>query len=110
VTLSCRAVGLHYQHSGAHGAIGLELLASGQHKWLQHSESTAATRQSIALHRATTPPTSPSPTRSAGSQSWQQGSGQSQHSPRDVVNTPPLPTQENISAAPPVPPDIPLVT
>ncbi|KAN0113635.1 hypothetical protein V8E52_007561 [Russula decolorans] len=48
----------------------------------------------------------PSPTKSAGSQSWQQGFGQSQHSPRDAVNILPLPTQENISAAPPVPPDI----
>ncbi|OSX62995.1 hypothetical protein POSPLADRAFT_1142182 [Postia placenta MAD-698-R-SB12] len=29
----------HYQHSGEHGAIGLALLASGQHECLQHSKS-----------------------------------------------------------------------
>ena len=107
ITLSCRAVVLHYQHSGAHGTIGLALLASGQHKWLQHSDSTA--RQSIAVHSVTTPPTSPSSTKSAGSQSQQQWFGQSQHLSRDVVNALLPPTEENISAAPPVPPDIQLV-
>lgn len=67
-----------------------------------------ATRQSIAVHSAavTAPPTSLSPTKSAGSRSWQQGFDQSQHSPNDVVRTLPTPTRENISAAPPVPPDI----
>ncbi|KAA1470829.1 hypothetical protein DENSPDRAFT_858584 [Dentipellis sp. KUC8613] len=30
----------HYQHSGDHGAIGLRLLASGQHECLQHSKSS----------------------------------------------------------------------
>lgn len=29
----------HYQHSGDHGAIGLALLASGQHECLQHNKS-----------------------------------------------------------------------
>ncbi|KAH9927632.1 uncharacterized protein B0H18DRAFT_875471 [Fomitopsis serialis] len=29
----------HYQHSGDHGAIGLAMLASGQHECLQHSKS-----------------------------------------------------------------------
>ncbi|KAI0085220.1 hypothetical protein BDY19DRAFT_996937 [Irpex rosettiformis] len=29
----------HYQHSGDHGAIGLALLASGQHECLQHTRS-----------------------------------------------------------------------
>jgi hypothetical protein len=86
---------------------------TGQTKdiFLQHSKSTTgtATRRLVVVHSATTPPTTPSPTKSAGSQSWQQGFGQSQHSPRDAVNILPLPTQENISAAPPVPPDIKLV-
>jgi len=71
----------HYQHSGDHGAIGLQLLASGQHECLQHSKSAAATRQSTPAQS----PTSPSPSKSAaGSQSWQypQGYGQSQYSPQ----------------------------
>ncbi|KAI0686042.1 hypothetical protein C8T65DRAFT_712431 [Cerioporus squamosus] len=33
----------HYQHSGDHGAIGLALLASGQHECLQHNKSRHAT-------------------------------------------------------------------
>ncbi|KAI0660179.1 hypothetical protein C8Q70DRAFT_1044671 [Cubamyces menziesii] len=32
-------IGYHYQHSGDHGAIGLALLASGQHECLQHNKS-----------------------------------------------------------------------
>ncbi|KAI1783943.1 hypothetical protein LXA43DRAFT_1101923 [Ganoderma leucocontextum] len=32
----------HYQHSGDHGAIGLALLASGQHECLQHNKSCHA--------------------------------------------------------------------
>ncbi|KAL6310222.1 hypothetical protein BKA93DRAFT_820678 [Sparassis latifolia] len=38
----------HYQHSGDHGAIGLALLASGQHECLQHnkSHSTHSSRHS----------------------------------------------------------------
>ena len=35
--------GYHYQHSGDHGAIGLALLASGQHECLQHNKSRHAT-------------------------------------------------------------------
>ncbi|KAF7986780.1 hypothetical protein HWV62_20386 [Athelia sp. TMB] len=31
----------HYQHSGDHGAIGLALLASGQHECLQHAHKSA---------------------------------------------------------------------
>ncbi|KAI9453929.1 hypothetical protein F5148DRAFT_1288877 [Russula earlei] len=79
----------HYQHSGDHGAMGLQLLASGQHASLQHSKSAAATRQSTPAHGSATPagatsPTSPSPTKSAGSQTWHypQGYGQSQYSPQ----------------------------
>jgi len=73
----------HYQHSGDHGAIGLQLLASGQHECLQHSKSAAATRQSTPAQggAATTPtsPTLPSPTKSTGSsQSWQYPSGYGQ--------------------------------
>jgi len=38
----------HYQHSGDHGAIGLALLASGQHECLQHAhgKSTHSSRHS----------------------------------------------------------------
>lgn len=42
----------HYQHSGDHGAIGLSLLASGQHECLQHAHgktSAASSRQSTPL-------------------------------------------------------------
>ncbi|KAH7886620.1 hypothetical protein F5I97DRAFT_1020827 [Phlebopus sp. FC_14] len=42
----------HYQHSGDHGAIGLGLLASGQHECLQHAHgknSSASSRQSTPL-------------------------------------------------------------
>ncbi|CAL1702676.1 unnamed protein product [Somion occarium] len=42
----------HYQHSGDHGAIGLALLASGQHECLQHTR---------AHSRTTTPATSTAP-------------------------------------------------
>ncbi|KAN0118840.1 hypothetical protein V8E52_004612 [Russula decolorans] len=75
----------HYQHSGDHGAIGLQLLASGQHECLQHSKSAAATRQSTPSQSAATSPTSPSsPTKSTASQSWNypQGYAQSQYSPQ----------------------------
>ena len=36
----CSHAGYHYQHSGDHGAIGLALLASGQHECLQHNNAT----------------------------------------------------------------------
>ncbi|KIJ67188.1 hypothetical protein HYDPIDRAFT_25663 [Hydnomerulius pinastri MD-312] len=42
----------HYQHSGDHGAIGLGLLASGQHECLQHAHgknSTSSSRHSTPL-------------------------------------------------------------
>lgn len=42
----------HYQHSGDHGAIGLALLASGQHECLQHAHgkcSASSSRQSTPL-------------------------------------------------------------
>jgi transcription factor SFP1 len=44
----------HYQHSGDHGAIGLALLASGQHECLQHAHG----RNSSASSRHSTPATS----------------------------------------------------
>ncbi|KAL4072059.1 hypothetical protein J3A83DRAFT_4517039 [Scleroderma citrinum] len=54
----------HYQHSGEHGAIGLNLLASGQHECLQHAHknsSAASSRQSTPMTSGqTTPVTSPS--------------------------------------------------
>ncbi|KZT65696.1 hypothetical protein DAEQUDRAFT_746913 [Daedalea quercina L-15889] len=38
----------HYQHSGDHGAIGLAMLASGQHECLQHSKSRHHTPSSAS--------------------------------------------------------------
>jgi len=66
----------HYQHSGDHGAIGLALLASGQHECLQHSKShsrhntpsTAASSTTVSAAPSTTssplatPPVSRAPT------------------------------------------------
>jgi len=89
----------HYQHSGDHGAIGLQLLASGQHECLQHSKSAAATRQSTPSHSATptaaSSPTSPSPTKSAASHPWHypQGYSQSQYSPQ-AYSTPSFSQQQ----------------
>ncbi|KAI0048177.1 hypothetical protein FA95DRAFT_1120881 [Auriscalpium vulgare] len=42
----------HYQHSGEHGAQGLQLLASGQHESLQHTQTP---RASAKTSRAATP-------------------------------------------------------
>lgn len=54
----------HYQHSGEHGAIGLNLLASGQHECLQHAHknsSAASSRQSTPMTSGqSTPATTPS--------------------------------------------------
>ena len=48
----------HYQHSGDHGAIGLSLLASGQHECLQHthSRSAASSRHSTPLASGSSTP------------------------------------------------------
>lgn len=49
----------HYQHSGDHGAIGLALLASGQHECLQHTHgknSTTSSRQSTPLRSGQSTP------------------------------------------------------
>lgn len=46
----------HYQHSGDHGAIGLALLASGQHECLQHAHKTAhSSRHSTPGHSSGAP-------------------------------------------------------
>ncbi|KAI6008780.1 hypothetical protein F5J12DRAFT_912565 [Pisolithus orientalis] len=53
----------HYQHSGEHGAIGLSLLASGQHECLQHAHknsSAASSRQSTPMASGQTTPVTPS--------------------------------------------------
>ncbi|KAI0641749.1 hypothetical protein C8Q79DRAFT_290898 [Trametes meyenii] len=53
----------HYQHSGDHGAIGLALLASGQHECLQHNKSHsrhATPSQPATASQAQTSPRSPS--------------------------------------------------
>lgn len=54
--------GYHYQHSGDHGAIGLALLASGQHECLQHTRAhsrnatpTTSTAPSVNTSPHTTP-------------------------------------------------------
>lgn len=53
----------HYQHSGEHGAIGLSLLASGQHECLQHAHknsSASSSRQSTPMASGQTTPVTPS--------------------------------------------------
>ncbi|KAI9059455.1 hypothetical protein FKP32DRAFT_1148962 [Trametes sanguinea] len=52
----------HYQHSGDHGAIGLALLASGQHECLQHNKShsrTATPSQSASASQSQSAPRTP---------------------------------------------------
>jgi len=58
----------HYQHSGDHGAIGLALLANGQHECLQHTHGKSAhsSRQST-------------PGRNSGSSAPPQAQQQQQH-------------------------------
>ncbi|KAH9849151.1 hypothetical protein C2E23DRAFT_862189 [Lenzites betulinus] len=46
----------HYQHSGDHGAIGLALLASGQHECLQHNKGHA---HAHSRHATPSQPASP---------------------------------------------------
>ncbi|KAI0065190.1 hypothetical protein BV25DRAFT_1784788, partial [Artomyces pyxidatus] len=43
----------HYQHSGDHGAIGLQLLASGQHECLQHTSAAKSRAPTPASHNNT---------------------------------------------------------
>ncbi|EIM84934.1 uncharacterized protein STEHIDRAFT_148199 [Stereum hirsutum FP-91666 SS1] len=43
----------HYQHSGDHGAIGLALLASGQHECLQNSKAHASSMHRSSSHSRT---------------------------------------------------------
>ncbi|OBZ73384.1 hypothetical protein A0H81_07134 [Grifola frondosa] len=50
----------HYQHSGDHGAIGLALLASGQHECLQHTKSHGHSRHSTPSSSTTAPSATPS--------------------------------------------------
>ncbi|TBU26407.1 hypothetical protein BD311DRAFT_447814 [Dichomitus squalens] len=65
----------HYQHSGDHGAIGLALLASGQHECLQHNRSRHATPSHSASNSVSgTPsqPRTPAPQQSFAGQQQQQ--------------------------------------
>ncbi|KAI0631692.1 hypothetical protein C8Q77DRAFT_153544 [Trametes polyzona] len=68
----------HYQHSGDHGAIGLALLASGQHECLQHNKSHSrhATPSQPATPSQAAPrtPTTPSSQSSFAQQQQQQAS------------------------------------
>ncbi|TFK38432.1 hypothetical protein BDQ12DRAFT_698628 [Crucibulum laeve] len=42
----------HYQHSGDHGAVGLALLANGQHECLQHGAKRQAALQAAQNHQS----------------------------------------------------------
>ena len=53
--------GYHYQHSGDHGAIGLALLASGQHECLQHNKSRHATPSHSASNSMSSPSSQSAP-------------------------------------------------
>ncbi|KAH9974972.1 hypothetical protein BGW80DRAFT_1487964 [Lactifluus volemus] len=95
----------HYQHSGDHGAIGLQLLASGQHECLQHSKSATNTRQSTPSQSATPSQAPASPVKSAGTQSWHyatQGYGQQQYSPQ-AYSSPSFPQPQQQYTAQQVP-------
>ena len=54
-------IGYHYQHSGDHGAIGLALLASGQHECLQHNKSRHATPSHSASNSMSSPSSQSAP-------------------------------------------------
>ncbi|KAI0311684.1 hypothetical protein OF83DRAFT_729484, partial [Amylostereum chailletii] len=71
----------HYQHSGDHGAIGLRLLASGQHECLQHHNSKARGSQAPPPPPPPPPPSTtltPTPTAHASSQAQTEAHQQSQ--------------------------------
>lgn len=51
--------GYHYQHSGDHGAIGLALLASGQHECLQHTKSAHSRNSTPSTSVVTSATSSP---------------------------------------------------
>lgn len=89
------------QHSGD-GAIGLQLLASGEDECLQHTKLAKATCQSTLAHSTTRSPSSPLLGESAGLQSshYSPGSGQFRYSPSEMVNAPHSLKQEH-----PAPPD-----
>ncbi|RPD71187.1 hypothetical protein L226DRAFT_547467 [Lentinus tigrinus ALCF2SS1-7] len=82
----------HYQHSGDHGAIGLALLASGQHECLQHNKSRHAT----PAHSASNSVSVSSP--SSHSHSHSQSQNQSQSQPR-TPTTPTTPMTPSFSQA-----------
>lgn len=64
------SAGYHYQHSGDHGAIGLALLASGQHECLRNGHGKSHSRHttpSVAnMPAAPSTPTTPVPPTHAG--------------------------------------------
>lgn len=86
----------HYQHSGDHGAIGLALLASGQHESLQHHGRTTtpslsrSTSMSSGVHNV--PPT-PATTTTATLQYAQQPQQQQQQQ-RPQITMPFQPTRQ----------------
>ncbi|EIW74703.1 hypothetical protein CONPUDRAFT_159995 [Coniophora puteana RWD-64-598 SS2] len=65
----------HYQHSGDHGAIGLGLLASGQHECLQHTHGKGGSRHATPhgnVSGASTPVGSSGPPTPSYAQQYQQ--------------------------------------
>ncbi|KAI0739649.1 hypothetical protein C8Q80DRAFT_1111468 [Daedaleopsis nitida] len=84
----------HYQHSGDHGAIGLALLASGQHECLQHNKSRHATPSHSASNSISSPSQTPRPssTQSSSSTTYNQTAPQSFAQP---------PTYQNAMSNPP---------
>ncbi|EMD35942.1 hypothetical protein CERSUDRAFT_115890 [Gelatoporia subvermispora B] len=83
----------HYQHSGDHGAIGLALLASGQHECLQHTKSHQNSRHNTPAHPAqTNAPATSSPL--AGTQGRV-------YAPTPVAPAPALPSYQAAAMVPP---------
>ena len=65
----------HYQHSGDHGAIGLGLLASGQHECLQHTHSKNGSSRHVTPHvgvASTSLPVANAPATPSYAQQYQQ--------------------------------------
>ncbi|KAI0822139.1 hypothetical protein BC628DRAFT_1327946 [Trametes gibbosa] len=88
----------HYQHSGDHGAIGLALLASGQHECLQHNKSHS--RHATPSQPATPSQSSPrSPTTPSGQSSFAQQQASFSHPPSYQSATVSPPTYSYQSAS-----------
>lgn len=100
----------HYQHSGDHGAIGLALLASGQHECLQHNKSRHATpsnSHSNSNSNSSSVPSTPQTHSRAASQhsspslAHQQAQPQPQPQPQYATQQQQPPTYQSALASPP---------